>query len=250
MFARGSRYRNLPQSAPVDARGERRIGADLRFIPDTPGQFLHSVSSSDRLDLLAFKYYGDSTRWWQIADANPEHPFPLDLLDRGPVVEEVLSLVATGNDRRFQQLLASVNAVADVRVSSNAFLSAEIVALFAATGARQQVIAAIGIHGFQLLRSFSWLVAGGSAEAFTLEDRALKTSWRAMLEELRLTPGVVELQSDLGAGTIDIVYNDLMLSRDGILSKLSQQGFAVSPLLSQRVERIGAKFTIPPNGEQ
>jgi hypothetical protein len=248
MFARGSRYRNLPESAPVDARGERRIGTDLRFIPNTPGQFLHTVSTSDRLGLLAFKYYGDATRWWQIADANPEYPFPLDLLDRGPVVEEILSLVASGNDRRFQELLAAVKVLAEVRLESNALLSAEIVAVFAAPGVRQQIIAAIRAHGFRFLRSFSWSVAGGTAEAFVLEDRTLKTSWRAMLEELRETPGIVELQSDLGEATIHIVYNDAMLSHDGILSKLSQIGFAVSPLLSQRAERIGAKFIIPPNG--
>jgi hypothetical protein len=248
MFARGSRYRTLPVSAPVDARGERRIGTDLRFIPDTPGQFLHTVSSSDRLDLLAVKYYGDATRWWQIADANPDYPFPLDLLDQGPVIEEVLSLVATSNDRRFQELLAAVNTLGQVGAASNTFVSADIVAVFVLPAVRQQIIAAIGAHRFQLLRSFSWSAAAGTAEAFTLEDRALKTSWRAMLEELRVTPGVIQLQSNLGEATIDVFYNDAMLSRDGILSKLSEKGFAVSPLLSQRAERIGAKFIVPPNG--
>lgn len=32
----------------------------------------HLMSANDRIDSLAFQYYNDATRWWQIADANPE----------------------------------------------------------------------------------------------------------------------------------------------------------------------------------
>src|SRR6266542_2938191 len=70
MFAKGSRYRNLPESSPVDADGERKRGKQLRLIAQPESQFLHAVQEKDRLDLLAYKYYGDPTRWWQIADAN------------------------------------------------------------------------------------------------------------------------------------------------------------------------------------
>ncbi|GHA89714.1 MULTISPECIES: LysM peptidoglycan-binding domain-containing protein [Streptomyces] len=31
----------------------------------------HTVSSGDRPDLLAQRYFGDPGQWWQIADANP-----------------------------------------------------------------------------------------------------------------------------------------------------------------------------------
>jgi hypothetical protein len=251
MFARGSRYLNLSESAAVNAAGERLVGKDLRLIPGTPGQFLHTVNSYDRLDLLAYKYYGDPTRWWQIADANPEFPFPLDLLDRGPVVEELLMLIDADNAGRFQDLLTAVKAVAQLPNElnpSNTFVVADIVAVFTAPATRQQIISAIANHGFQFLRSFSWSATGGTAEAFTLEDQSLKSRWRTMFEELRVTPGVVEVQSNLGEATIYVAYNNALIGRDDILSKISQRGFAVSPLLSQRVERIGAKITIPPNG--
>src|SRR5258707_892578 len=85
MFAKGSRYRNLTQSSPVNGRGGRLRGTDLRLIEPTSGQFLHTVRDRDRLDLLAYKYYADPTRWWQICDANPQFAFPNDLLDRGPL---------------------------------------------------------------------------------------------------------------------------------------------------------------------
>lgn len=32
----------------------------------------HLLTVNDRLDRLANQYYGDPTRWWQIANANPE----------------------------------------------------------------------------------------------------------------------------------------------------------------------------------
>src|SRR3954451_14170856 len=102
MFFLGSLYRTLPPSSPVDAAGQRLLGTDLRVIPPSGGTFLHSVQDHDRLDLLALKYYGDASKWWQISDANPEFAFPNDLLDRGPLVEEVLSLVSPGDDAAFR----------------------------------------------------------------------------------------------------------------------------------------------------
>lgn len=36
-------------------------------------QFIfHQVTSNERIDNIAYQYYGDATRWWVIADANPE----------------------------------------------------------------------------------------------------------------------------------------------------------------------------------
>src|SRR5262245_64632886 len=31
----------------------------------------HTVAAGDRPDLLAQRYFGDPSQWWQIADANP-----------------------------------------------------------------------------------------------------------------------------------------------------------------------------------
>ncbi|XIG80363.1 hypothetical protein C1N81_42605 [Streptomyces sp. SGAir0957] len=45
-----------------------------RLLPD-PGTLgvvaEHTVSTGDRLDLLAHRYLGSADQWWQIADANP-----------------------------------------------------------------------------------------------------------------------------------------------------------------------------------
>jgi hypothetical protein len=249
MFVRGSRYRNLPESASVDARDERAVGKELRFISRLSGQFLHTVSGQDRLDLLAFKYYRDSTRWWQISDANPEFPFPLALLDRAPIIEERLALVDPDNAGRFDALVAAVNALSQVASRSNSFVTSEIVATFAAATVRAQIITAIGQRGFQFLRSYSWVpAAGGIAEAFTLEDLQLKTRWRRMLEDLRATPGVTALRSNLAEATIHVVRNAAMIDRGAMLARISKSGFATSPLLSEQAERIGAKIIIPPNG--
>src|SRR5262249_5322347 len=114
MFIKGSRYRSLPESSPVDANGERLRGKDLRLIPDTPGQFLHTVRQGDRLDLLAFKYYDDATKWWQIADANPQEPLPSDLLDRRPLVLEHFALFHPDFQTRFRDLGVELSAIGQV----------------------------------------------------------------------------------------------------------------------------------------
>ena len=44
------------------------------------GTFQHPVSRGDRLDQLAYTYYGQPLQWWHIADANPAFLSPLALL--------------------------------------------------------------------------------------------------------------------------------------------------------------------------
>ena len=114
MFSKSSRYRNLPESSPVNAQDERLRGKELRLLPPTPGRFLHTVHENDRLDLLAFKYYGDTTRWWQISDANPEWAFPPDLLDRGPAAEELLVMRPVGFAERVDELRIALSAFGEV----------------------------------------------------------------------------------------------------------------------------------------
>lgn len=248
MFAKGSRYRKLPISAPIDAAGERLAGTNLRFVTPLPGQFLHTVRQRDRLDLLSFKYYADSSRWWQINDANPQVLFPLDLLDRAPVVEELLALANPDSEARFETLLTAVDAIATINSFERTPVASEIVATFSAAPVRQQVVAAIGAYGFHFLKSFSWTMPGGIAEAFTLEDRTAKTSWRELLQSLQTTPGVISLQPNLGESTIRIVYNSAMIERGSLLGKAASAGFPVVPLLSEKLERTGTKIVIPPNG--
>lgn len=32
----------------------------------------HAITQHERIDTIAYKYYGDSTQWWRIAEANPD----------------------------------------------------------------------------------------------------------------------------------------------------------------------------------
>lgn len=41
---------------------------------------VHVVKVTDTLAILAAKYYGDTGRWWVIADANPQVFYPNDLV--------------------------------------------------------------------------------------------------------------------------------------------------------------------------
>jgi hypothetical protein len=40
---------------------------------------MHHWSEADRLDILAARYFGDSTQWWRIMDMNPLVQAPADL---------------------------------------------------------------------------------------------------------------------------------------------------------------------------
>ena len=52
---------------------------DLPEIPAQPGDIVHEVKSTDRLDLLAYEYYGDPVAKWVIAVANGMEILPTDL---------------------------------------------------------------------------------------------------------------------------------------------------------------------------
>jgi len=71
MFARGSRYAQVPEAVYVDAAGHEIPYKLLRILPpvaqDVAG---HLVVGGDRLDLLAHRYLGDPELFWRICDAN------------------------------------------------------------------------------------------------------------------------------------------------------------------------------------
>lgn len=85
MFFRGSRYRDLPDEVTVDVEGRRLPSRSLRLLPEVSGQFRHSIDATDRLDHLAFKYYKQPRKWWQLCDANPEFLSPLEMLGKTPI---------------------------------------------------------------------------------------------------------------------------------------------------------------------
>ena len=80
MFSKISRYRNLPD---VDRRRTRAAVRSprrtLRLLPDGDRRPSGTRSTQgDRLDQLAYTYYGQPRKWWRICDANPEFLSPLD----------------------------------------------------------------------------------------------------------------------------------------------------------------------------
>lgn len=68
-----SRYAAATITAVTDATGVTR----QTIVPAAPADTTYQVSyyvwrAGDRMDALAFRWYGDERQWWLIADANPE----------------------------------------------------------------------------------------------------------------------------------------------------------------------------------
>jgi nucleoid-associated protein YgaU len=87
MFFKGSRYERVKDYVALDVRGNRNRVKRMRRIAQqqqpTPKKALtYIVKEGDRLDLLAHTYYGDSTKFWLICDAN-QTMFPHELLVPG-----------------------------------------------------------------------------------------------------------------------------------------------------------------------
>ena len=83
MFSKISRYRKVPDVTAPDARDGCWPPRTLRLLPEVTGSFRHTVDAGDRLDQLAYTYYGQPLQWWRICDANPEFLSPLALLGTG-----------------------------------------------------------------------------------------------------------------------------------------------------------------------
>jgi hypothetical protein len=282
MFTRGSRYRNLPESAVVDPAGEWIRGKDLRLIPPLEDllpsrgqQVTHTVLEGDRVDLLALKYYADTTKWWQIGDVNPEYPFPTDLLGRGPLVEEVFTLEHPGFLTRYAQTLADLGALGSVRTQfagyfrgdespgsvvaeaavfdprrgdqgiEPSFVEAAVVLKHATSvAARPAVLAALAAAAFRLLRSFAWEEGTDTTEVFLIEDPAVKGDWRALIEGLEHAAGVKALRTDTTDLTVALAYNGEVLRPESLPQFMAAKGFIVKSVA--RASRVGGTIVIPP----
>jgi len=77
MIDRRSRYKTTPVVTVDD-----QPLLDLRETPATPAKLRITPTASDRLDLLAYRYYRDPTRFWRICDASSELD-PFDVLAAG-----------------------------------------------------------------------------------------------------------------------------------------------------------------------
>lgn len=259
MFGKGSRYRNLPESTALTAQGERLRGTELRQIARLAGRFQHTVQDADRLDMLGFKYYGDPGRWWLIADANPDLEFPKDLLDRSPVVEERLVLQNQQFYDRFEDLRAALSGFGEVRVGEMTtfegetaprepdFIQSTVVVIYPpSTVTRQQIIAEIKAR-FHFVRAFAWAQGNAIAEAFTLDDQAVKSQWQAMSASLAAKPGVIDVRSAVTESTLSIAYHGGTVSRQAITAVITAGGFSILGDRSATLLRTGARIVVPPN---
>ena len=114
MFTKQSRYRLVPDIAVPDARGRVLAAKDIRPLPDVPGTFQHTVDSSDRLDQLAYSFYGNPLQYWHICDANPQFLSPLALLGAEPVTTTVFPVAVAAGDPPWAVALTALLATVGV----------------------------------------------------------------------------------------------------------------------------------------
>ncbi len=84
MLEPGSRYYALDNATYEDADGQVIIYKQRRFLPqgiNMPLLLQVTVTTIDRLDLIAARAYGASEHFWRIADANNALN-PFDLTDQ------------------------------------------------------------------------------------------------------------------------------------------------------------------------
>lgn len=77
-YPRSSRYHDAEIGVHRTPDGTEVRYTKRRLLPplgderaDGDESATHTVSSGERPDLLAQRYFGDPDQWWQIADANP-----------------------------------------------------------------------------------------------------------------------------------------------------------------------------------
>ena len=70
MFFRGSRYEAVPEAEITTPAGRTVRYKRVRFVPETAGVLPYTVAQGDRLDLIAWRAYGDPEQFWRICDAN------------------------------------------------------------------------------------------------------------------------------------------------------------------------------------
>jgi hypothetical protein len=114
MFSKTSRYWAVPDITVPDSRGRVLPAKDIRLLPAVSGTFQHRVSQGDRLDQLAFTYYGQPLDWWHISDANPGILSPLALLGDEPVTTTRLPVTVTTGTPSWADLLHGLRALAGV----------------------------------------------------------------------------------------------------------------------------------------
>lgn len=247
MFSRGSRYRGQKRAPQITAGGGSPLGAELRQIPPRSGSFSHRVRSRERLDLLAHRYYADSQRWWQIADANPSFPYPLDLVDRRPLLDEEIALTHPTYLAAVETLIGGLSGF-DPTVPAVVTLAAVTLTIaYSLESERQTSVAEIQAAGFAIVSSFAWSNGAGTLEAFTFESRPVRRKWQELVARLCVLPGMLRVVPLGAPGRLSLTYNELLIDREKLNFECETRGFSIVNADSFRFERVGASLVIPPN---
>ena len=86
MFDKESRYYRVGEYVARDIRGNfNKVKKTRRVDKRSDKAFTYIVKDGDRLDLLAYKFYNDPTKYWLICDAN-RSIFPSDLMVTGKTI--------------------------------------------------------------------------------------------------------------------------------------------------------------------
>ncbi len=168
MFSTGSRYRKVPDVAVPDASGRVLPAKGARPLPEVTGTFTHTVVSGDRLDQLAFTYYGRPLDYWHICDANPSFLSPLDLLGTEPVGTALFPVTKPDSDPPWSTLLAALNGtvgVERVTVEETVTLLREV-----QTVNGQQVDVVVERHHRSVAVTHNRIIAGVQAVAAVFEQ--------------------------------------------------------------------------------
>lgn len=72
MIAAGSRYASSQVITAVKDGAEVQVITPSQAVAYTFSYSEYQWTDADRLDTLAQTRYGDPSKWWQIADGNPE----------------------------------------------------------------------------------------------------------------------------------------------------------------------------------
>lgn len=87
MFLDKSRYAAVPTTEVTLGDGRTITVVTIRYLPDVRGK-AHVVKGNDRLDLMAFRGYGDATKFWHVADANTELDSRVLTAEAGSTIQE------------------------------------------------------------------------------------------------------------------------------------------------------------------
>ncbi|MCU0305180.1 MAG: hypothetical protein MUC56_14100 [Thermoanaerobaculales bacterium] len=74
-----SRYRSSTTITTTDSSGRPTELLELRDIPAAEGVLELVTTATDRLDLLAHRFYRDATAFWRLCDAS-DHLDPTDVV--------------------------------------------------------------------------------------------------------------------------------------------------------------------------